>query len=68
MGPVLRLFATLPPGIQVDRDRIRVNLAELAQRYGFIDAFRVLTEVRLTTAAGRFIVAARASLPQRPSP
>ena len=40
-----------------------MNLAELARHYGFTDAFRLLTEVRLTTAAGRFIVAARASLP-----
>jgi hypothetical protein len=62
-GPLVRAFAGLPAWVRIDHDRVHVDLRQLAQQYGVAEHLRVLTDVRLTTVPGRFIVTARASLP-----
>lgn len=65
MGPLTRFFAALPPWVRVDRDRVLVNLRLLAAGQHASDLFDYLRDLRLTTEPGRFIVAARASVPER---
>jgi hypothetical protein len=63
MGSLVRLFATLPPWIRVDQDRVLVNLRLLAAEQGLADLLALVTDLRLTTASGTFVLSARAALP-----
>lgn len=60
-GPVLKLFADLPPGITFDGHRIQIDLASMARQYNF-DLFYFLKQLQITTEPGRFIVAAVAGV------
>jgi hypothetical protein len=63
MGPLVRLFATLPPWIRVEQDRVLVNLRLLAAERGLADLLAFATEIRLTTGPGTFVVSAKAGVP-----
>lgn len=63
MAPLVRMFATLPPWIRLDHDRVIVNLRFLAGHYGLSDIFAVVTGLRLTTEPGKFVLSIQAALP-----
>jgi len=65
MGSLVRLFATLPPWIALNQERVTVNLEQLARHYQMSDLFGLLTDLRLSTTPGRFVVGMRAALPDR---
>jgi hypothetical protein len=65
MGPLARFFAALPPWVRIDHDRVLVNLRLLAAEQRATDLFDYLRDLRVTTDPGRFVVAARASVPER---
>jgi len=57
----------LPEGVRFDRGRFFVDIATILGRWNAADALEYLTELRITTAAHRLIVHARAALSHRPS-
>jgi hypothetical protein len=63
MRPLVRAFAALPPWIRYDEQSIRIDLRGLMTRYGAGAYFPYVTDLRLTTTPGRFIVSVRATLP-----
>ena len=62
-GSALRFLNALPPGIQVEQDRILVNLATLLAERGLADLLEYAEQVRVTTTDGAVIVAVRAAIP-----
>lgn len=55
-GVVLGYLRALPPAMQVDRDRVQVDLPTLMRDQGFAELVPLLTAVRVLTGEGRFVV------------
>lgn len=66
VGPLLRLFDVLPPGVARDGSRFLIDLREVASRQGVAEYFAFLTSLEITTGEGRVIVAATAAVPDQP--
>lgn len=60
LGPLVRVFARLPPWVAVDQDRVRVDLRRLASTYGMADLLALIVHLEVTTNPGTFVVSARA--------
>jgi len=65
MGPLIRLFATLPSWVRFNDNRFYVDLLRLAQQHGLSDFLRYLSELRVTTVPGRFVVSMRGAVVSR---
>jgi hypothetical protein len=61
-GPALRFLDALPPGIRVDRDRIYVDLAKLAEQRGLESWLAYLDLLHVETAEGSLVVTLRAAV------
>ena len=61
--PVASLQSTLPAGIQLERDRLRVDLATLLRERGYGDVLRFVADLRLTADRGRLVIDVSASAP-----
>jgi hypothetical protein len=55
-GSALGFLKTPPPGVVIDGDRVRVDLAELLSHHGAAEALNFLTSLRLDTRDGAVIV------------
>jgi hypothetical protein len=66
LGPLVRLFATLPPWIRWSENRIRIDLHALAAQQGLAEYTRYVSELTLGTAPGRFVLTVRMTLPDSP--
>ena len=55
------MFDVLPPGISMDGDRIHISLEALLAPHDTADVF-YLTELRVTTSVGVFVVSVRAGI------
>jgi hypothetical protein len=66
-GPALRFLDALPPGVQVDQDRIFVDLARLLAERGLSELLDFAEDLHVTTTDGALVVGIRASVrnPQR---
>jgi hypothetical protein len=62
-GTALRFVKVLPPGVQLDGDRLHLNLAQLLDSYGLADVVTYLTHLEVTTAETRIVLVARARVP-----
>ena len=63
LGPLVRLFASLPPWIRWSENRIRVDLHALAAQQGVAEYMRYVSELTLGTVPGRFVLTVRMTLP-----
>jgi hypothetical protein len=52
----LAKFATLPPGLRLEGERLSVDLRSLIERRGFGEIFAYLESVRITTEEGRLLL------------
>lgn len=59
--PVASLQSQLPPGVQLERDRLRVDLATLLAQQGHGDLLSYVEDLRLATEAGRLLIDVRAA-------
>ena len=66
-GPALSFFKKLPPGIQVEADRLSVDLGELLRTQGLGELIDYVTALEILTRDGGFIlrVAARIAVSPR---
>lgn len=55
-APVLSIFKALPEGIDVEGDRIAINVARLARARGMGDLLPYLRSLRVHTRAGALVV------------
>jgi len=62
-GTIFKFVEVLPRGVRLDGDKLSINIAALAEQYGAAEALAYVTDLEVTTAAGRVIVTARAALP-----
>jgi hypothetical protein len=62
-GTALRFLKVLPPGVQLDGDRLHVNLAQLLDSYGLSDVVAYLTHLQVTTAETRIVLVVHAAVP-----
>ena len=63
MGPLLRLFAKLPPWVRVEQDLLSINLRLLASEFGVPEVLTFVTDLQLGTMPGRFVLSLKAALP-----
>jgi hypothetical protein len=63
LGPLIRLFASLPPWIRFNDNRFSIDLARLAQQQGVPEFLRYVTDLRVTTVPGRFVISVRGAVP-----
>ena len=52
----LSMFATLPPGVRLEGERLFVGLRTLLERNGLGEVLTYLESVRITTQAGRLLL------------
>jgi hypothetical protein len=64
IGPLLRMFAKLPPWVRFDGSRLHVDIRMLAAEHGVAGYLQYVTELRVTTTPGRFVLAARGGVPR----
>ena len=62
-GPALRFLDALPPGVQVEKDLILVDLATLLAQRGLGELLEYAEEVQITTTEGSLVVGLRAHVP-----
>ena len=62
-GPALRFLNVLPPGLQMDGDRIAVNLRTLLQERGLADALDLVEHLEVFVEEGRFVLDVRLRVP-----
>lgn len=58
-GSAARFFNVLPPGVQMDGDRITVNLRAMLEQRGLGEVLDYLESLEMTTEDGRIILSAR---------
>ena len=63
----LKFIDMLPPGVRFDGRRLVIDVRTLLESRGAAEALAYLTDLKFTTAEGRIVVQARASLPVRQS-
>lgn len=63
-APLVSIQSLLPPGIHLERDRVRVDLAALLLRHGQADLLGYLEDFRLTAEAGRLLIDVRVVVPE----
>ena len=61
-GPAIRMMATLPPGLQLEGDRLEVDLRRVLDGFNAPDALQYVDAFELTTEEGRFVITARLSV------
>ena len=66
-GPAIRMMATLPPGLQLEGDRLEVDLRRVLDGFNAPDALQYVDAFELTTDDGRFVITARLSVATIPS-
>jgi hypothetical protein len=64
-GPALKMMGSLPRGLQLEGDRLEVDLRALLERANAMDVLDYLGELQLTTEQGRFVIAGRISIQER---
>ena len=62
-GVALRFFSFLPPGIEMDGDRIVVNLRALLEQRGAGEVLDYVEHLEVMAEQGRFVISARGGLP-----
>jgi hypothetical protein len=67
MGPLLQLFARLPPWARLDGDRLLLDIRALAEAQGVADLLALVTEVQVRTVPGSFVVSAKAAVNEQPT-
>lgn len=65
-GPVVRFFDVLPPGVQLQNDRVLVDVKTLLEQHGAELALTFLEQLEITTDEGRVVVFFRAAVPPVP--
>ena len=55
-GPALGFLKTLPPGIRVDGDWLTVDVAAMLRARGVGDVMRYISNARIRTRAGAFVL------------
>ena len=63
LGPLVRLFATLPPWIRWSENRFVIDLPALAAQQGVAEYMSYVSELTLRTVPGRFVLTVRMTLP-----
>jgi hypothetical protein len=63
-GPAVRMMGALPPGIQLEGDRLEVDVRSLLERYGAAEALDYINDLRVTTEEDRFVLSVQASVPR----
>jgi hypothetical protein len=61
-GSAARVFNVLPPGVQMDGNRINVNLRAMLEQRGLGQVLDYLESLEITTEEGRIIFSARGSV------
>ena len=62
-GSALRFLNVLPPGLQMDGDRIAVNLRTLLEQREIADALDLVEHLEVFTEEGRFVISVRLRVP-----
>ena len=62
-APVLSYFKTLPPGIAIDGDRVRVDLGALLRDRGLGEALAFIRRAELHTRPGIILLACELAIP-----
>lgn len=62
-GPVARFFDVLPPGVQLQNERVFVNVRTMLEQQGAELALTFLEQLEVTTEEGRVVVSFRAVVP-----
>ena len=63
-APLLRQMASLPKGMSLEGDRLRIRLDVLAAQYGVDDVLPFLRSLTISTEPGRFVIALDAGVSQ----
>jgi hypothetical protein len=58
------MMGALPPGIQLEGDRLEVDVRSLLERYGAAEALDYINDLRVTTEEDRFVLSVQASVPR----
>lgn len=61
---VLRFVTALPPGVDLHRDTLSVNLEQLLAHHGVASLLHWVTSLTLTTEPGRLVVSADLAVPR----
>ena len=61
----LKFVGRLPAGVRFDGRRFVIDLETILERYGASQALTYVTDLKVTTVDGRFIVRARGAVPGR---
>jgi hypothetical protein len=62
-GSAMRFLNVLPAGIDLDGDRIAVDLRALLEQRGLGEVMEFLQQLEVSTEEGRFVIALRGGLP-----
>jgi hypothetical protein len=55
-APALSYFKAMPPGIELDGDRLAVNVTELLRSHGLDELVRYMSSLEIVTREGGFVV------------
>jgi hypothetical protein len=64
MGPLLQLFANLPPCVRLVENRFHIDVRALAAQHGLAEIFQYVTELTLATVPGQFVLTIRGARPR----